>query len=135
MQLFEQKQGKKEEQKRVDVSQSNEILTLIRRIRALEERLDNLRGKDRIIEKNMLAHFKRFKSDVSTINSDVSWVKNEINKLSSEMNKIISEIKLSASKEDVKIVQKYVDLWNPIRFVTKGEVKKLIDDALDERKV
>jgi len=132
MQLFEQPK-KKEKQRKVDTSQSNEILTLVRRIRELEERVENQRSKDKIIERNMLDHFKKFKADISTINSDISEIKNEINKTNAESSKIIKELKLSASKEDVKILQKYVDLWNPIRFVTNEQVKRLIDDALEEK--
>jgi len=43
------------------------------------------------------------------------------------------EIKETAKLEDVKVLENYVNLWNPIQFVTRQEVEKLIKRALVEK--
>jgi hypothetical protein len=45
---------------------------------------------------------------------------------------IIKELKLSAKKEDVALLQRYIELWDPVDFATHNEIDKVIQEKIDE---
>ena len=49
------------------------------------------------------------------------------------MGLIIKELQSVARKEEVKVLEKYINLWNPIKFVTSNEVEQIVNDALERK--
>ena len=43
------------------------------------------------------------------------------------MKHLLKELELFARKEDVKFLEKYINLWNPMKFVTEQDVKNLLE--------
>ncbi|MBI4448282.1 hypothetical protein HY643_04840, partial [Candidatus Woesearchaeota archaeon] len=39
-----------------------------------------------------------------------------------------------AKKENVKVLEKYINLWNPLNFVTREEAKRIAKEVLEEKK-
>jgi uncharacterized protein (DUF488 family) len=66
---------------------------------------------------------------------DINELKKEINQIKIKILQIIEELKKGARKEDMNMIKKYVDLWEPVNFVTRHEVETLINDILREKKV
>ena len=110
-------------------SQINEIS---RRLRVAEENYSGLRRKTQLTDQNMLNTNKGTDTEIKAINSDIHDLKVELKEIKDKLAQIIKEIKLFAKKEDVKVVQKYIQLWDPMRFVTPGQVKQIIQDMKDE---
>lgn len=102
-----------------------------RRTRVVEERFGTLSKRNEMIDQNMLKHFKKVNSNIKTINDDIMEVKKDIHKIKSTMDLIIKEIKLSAKKEDVNVLQRYINMWDPVKFVTQNEVESIIKRALE----
>ena len=44
---------------------------------------------------------------------------------------IIKELKLTAGKEELMTLKKYIDLWNPMNFVTQRDVERVIEEKLE----
>lgn len=40
---------------------------------------------------------------------------------------------MTATKEEVHTLNKYINLWEPVNFVTQNEVEKIISRMLDDR--
>ena len=51
-----------------------------------------------------------------------------------KMELVITEIKGTAAKEDIDALRKYIDLWDPVKFVTIETVEKLIEDKIETKK-
>ena len=51
-----------------------------------------------------------------------------------KMKMIIKELKLCSKSEDLTVLKKYIDLWDPVRFVTQNEVEKIIEEKIEEMK-
>jgi len=50
---------------------------------------------------------------------------------------LVKEMSFFARKEQLKVLEKYINMWNPLNFVTKEEVLELINkkgDKHDSRK-
>ena len=41
---------------------------------------------------------------------------------------LVKELKLSATKEEVKILEKYISYWEPLSFVTRQELNKFLGE-------
>src|SRR3989338_3253102 len=97
---------------------SDDVNTLSRRLRLLEEGMTNLRKFFQVTEENTIAKNKHYSVEIKTINSDILELRKEMQEIRDKMMLIIKELQSVARKEEVKVLEKYINLWNPIKFVT-----------------
>ncbi len=112
---------------------SSEFNALGRKIRLLEDRYSNLHKKTTLNEQNMISYNKRSNNELKSINSEMLDLRRLIDNVDSKLLLIIKELKLCAKREEVELLKKYVNLWEPIQFVTRREVEMVVEDALDDR--
>lgn len=110
-----------------------QVNTLSRTIKLLEDKYYNLRKKVQIDEENSLSQDKKMWNEIKIIKSDVMEIKKEIEDLKDKIRLMVRELKQTAKSEDIKVVKKYLDLWEPVKFVTRNEVQKMIDRAIEEK--
>jgi len=127
--------GKKEpEQIGPDINQAMmEVGAIGRRLRILEERYNNLRKKSQVTDQHLLNHTKKTVSDFKDTNEDIMEVKRSIEDIKEKMILIIKELKITAKKEEIQVLQKYIQFWEPVNFITRNEVEKMIEDAFEAR--
>lgn len=126
--------GKGQKQEMPDFSGlTSDVNTLARRLRMLEEGSTNLRRFFQIIEENMISKHKHFAVEIKTINSDIMEIRKEVQELRDKLGLVIKELQFVARKEDVKVLEKYLNLWNPIKFVTQNEVEEIIHEVIDKK--
>ena len=104
-----------------------------RRLKILEERYNNLKSRTQLIDQNVLMNNKKQTTEFKTINSDISELKNSINNINEKINLIIKELMNTAKKVDVEVLQKYINLWEPVNFATRKEVEKLFSELKSEK--
>ena len=112
---------------------TNDVNALSRRLRLLEEGSTNLRRFFQMTEENMISKHKHFSAEIKTINSDTIEIRKEIQELRDKLGLVIKELQSVARKEDVKVLEKYINLWNPIKFVTQNEVEEIIHEVLGKK--
>lgn len=102
------------------------ISELINRIRVLESKQNLFSEKLLVMNQNMIeeykkvsAHIKKVSSGINAAQEDIENIKNVVRHLSEEAGKF-------AIREDVKILEKYINLWDPLKFVTEKEVMEII---------
>ena len=124
--------GKKQQSQEMDqvLLRVNDAIT---RLRILEERFLNLREKSQLTEENMLKSNKKMFGEFKSINEELALVKREVNDVKEKISLVIAEMRNYASKQDFRVLQKYIELWQPIQFVTREEVAKIVDDALEDQ--
>ena len=111
-----------------------DISNLSRRLRILEEGFTNLRRALHVTEQNMLDKHKLFATEIKTIMSDIGDIKKEIYDMKEKMIEIAREFETTAKREDVKVLDRYINLWNPVKFVTQKEVQDIVKEMLEKRK-
>jgi len=107
----------------------NELNT---RVRVLEGKYNLTRERMLVINQNMLDHYKKTSTDLKTIEEDLTEIKDAINSLRDATKNILREIQLLARKEEVKVLEKYINMWDPLKIVTKEEVNELIEKRLKD---
>ena len=109
-----------------------DILLLTTRLRVAEERYIDLRRKLQLVEQNMLAHHKKYLLDSKRVQGDMLEMKRTLRSMGDKLVMTIKELQLTARKEDVDVMRRYVELWNPVRFASVDQVEKIVDERLKE---
>ncbi len=115
------------------IDMSNVVNSINRRVRVLEERNSNIQRKTEVIEDNMLNKNKEISENIKKINSDVKELKKDFEDIKDNIKLLIKELQSRAKKEDVDVIQKYIDLWNPTNFVTNRELDKAVKRIIDNK--
>ena len=110
-----------------------DINMLSRRLRLLEEGFTNLRRFFQVTEENIISKNKHFNSEIKTFNSDLTEMRKEISNLKDKLLLIIKELQSVARRDEVKVLEKYINLWNPVRFVTQTEIEGIINEVIEKR--
>ncbi len=132
MPLFQATQ-KKLEKEITPPAMAVEITDVVRRLRMQEERQENLRNKMQLIEQNMISIQKKFLAETKTITIELTELNAKIRDIEEKMSIIIKEVKLSAKKEEVDVIKKYLDYWSPVQFATADKVESIVKDILEEK--
>jgi len=113
---------------------TEDIGNLGRRLRLLEESITNIRRALQVTEQNMLGKNKLFATDIRTLTSDISDMKTEINEVKEKILELVKELKETAKRDEVKVLEKYINFWNPVKFVTQNEVEAIVREILKKEK-
>ncbi len=122
--------GPKPQPQQPDLSFKEDVTALTSRIRINEERMGELRKKLLLIEQNMLAQQKKSANDLRVLQADIIDSKHTIQAIEDKIITVIKELRLTSRKEDMDVMKKYIELWNPVKFVTRDAVETIIDDKL-----
>jgi len=129
--LFTQKKAP-DQQESFDLG--NVMRDVTRRLRVLEERMASDRKNIQINQQNRLSQNQKVTINIKDLYGEISELKKEISVIKDQLTLVIGELKETTKKEDVKTLEKYIELWEPLNFVTKREVEMLIRRILNEQK-
>ena len=111
-----------------------DISNVSRRLRTIEEGFTNLRRALQVTDQNMLGKNKAFATEIRAITSDISDIKSDINDIKEKILEMVNDLEEAAKKEEVKVLEKYINFWNPVKFVTQNEVEAIVKDVLKKEK-
>jgi hypothetical protein len=103
------------------------------RMRVGEERYSELRKNSLVVEQNMLTNHKKAMNEIKSLQSDISELKRSITAIEDKIITIIKELRLTARKEDIDVMKRYLDLWDPVKFITNDQVEKIVDEKLGKK--
>lgn len=106
---------------------SNVLIDINTRIRVLEEKNNQLRERLLVTNQNMIEEYKRMIQEMRTITSDVREMREDIENSREMIKHIIKESGNFARKDSVLVLEKYINMWNPMKFTTEEDVVKIID--------
>lgn len=98
------------------------------RIRILESKYDSLRDRMILINENLINEYKRLNDDIKILDSELKDLKKDIFEMKDALRHVLNELQHFARKEHFKVLEKYINMWNPFNFVTEEEVLKLINE-------
>lgn len=113
---------------------NDQLRSISRRLRILEERYANQRKSHQVLEHNMLSENKKFYSQLQSLQRDLEDIKKQLYDMKQKIDIFGGELASAAKREDVVVLEKYINLWEPVNFVTRNEVEKLINAILDKKK-
>jgi len=81
----------------------------------------------------MINKNKEISEDIKKINSEVRQLKKDFDDVKESIKLLVGELHSMAKKEDVDVIKKYLDLWNPMNFVTSKELDKAVKRIISEK--
>ncbi len=105
----------------------------MRGLRTLEERYSTTVRRIQVLEQNMLGSNKKISVEVKALNSEIAEIKKEMDQINGKIELIAKELQTLAKKDEVDVLKKYLNLWEPVNFVTQNEVEKIVRNIIEEK--
>lgn len=102
-------------------------------LRGIESKVNNLRRELDLLKSDFAKKQDKLSKEMRTLNDDLIELKREREKTSEKIELIIKELKLTADKEELMTLKKYMDLWNPMNFVTQKDIERVVQEKLEEK--
>lgn len=102
-------------------------------IKILEDRYSNLRKKTQLTDQSLLDAQREFEKERKILNEELMELKIQVNDMQSKLKTMNDELGSVAKEKDLRVLEKYLDLWQPIRFITRKEAEKILEDELKRR--
>jgi len=106
----------------------NSETEFIGRLRINEARIASLRERLIVTDNNMIEEFRKMSEQIQDLNSELKQAKNEMFKMRETLKDMIKEMSSFASSQELKVLERYINTWNPLNFVTEKEVLSLIKE-------
>ncbi len=103
------------------------------RVRVLESKYSLFGERLLIINQNMIEEYKKTIRDMKSMQAELSELKKEVFYLKEVLNDFNKEFDMFARKDSVKILEKYINLWNPMNFVTEQDVISIIKREVSKK--
>ena len=100
------------------------------RFRILESKNNTLAEHLLAVNQNTIEEYRRLNKEIELINEDLKKLREDVFNLKNILKGFLGETEFFAKKSDIKVLEKYINLWNPLEFVTQEEVEKIIEEKL-----
>lgn len=118
-------QGDKKQDEQV-MEVSRKISDLLSRLRLLEERYGNLRREHQMTSQNMIEHHQQLSKQQRKLSDQLLEAKRTIKELSDQIGIMKGELTDSAKSHQVLALERYIDLWQPLDFITRDQAQRMI---------
>lgn len=102
-------------------------------IKGVESKLNILRREFDVLKEDSSKKYNKLTKEIKTTNDDLIELKREREKVNEKIDLIIKELRLTAGREELEILKKYVDLWSPMNFVTQRDVERIVEEKMGEK--
>ncbi len=102
--------------------------TLMRRLSLIEDRIDNLRDHINLIENNFIEKNKAVLKEIRELHEKNRELRNSMTELEEDISQMADKFNDFATKQQLKVLERYLYFLNPLDYVTKKEVKDLIKE-------
>jgi len=106
------------------------ISDLNSRVRTLENRYELLSERLLIVNQNMIESYKKLSTELNKITQELKTIKTSLTTLKETIKNLIKEMPEFATKQELKILEKYINFWNPLNFVTQKDIDNIINEKL-----
>jgi len=101
-------------------------------VKSLESKVNNLIREVDVLKNDFIKRANQLNKDFKTLSDDQLEVRHEQEKTNQKMTLIINELKQTAGQEEVMVLKRYLEYWNPLNFVTQKDLEKAIESKLEE---
>lgn len=105
---------------------TKETVDIARRIKLLEGRYTNTRNQLQISDQNMIGFEKEMRREMKALNESLVELKREMRDVHRGFNEMVANMSDVGKKQDLRVLAKYVEMWEPMKFCTEEDVRELI---------
>ncbi len=105
------------------------------RLAVLEERLVNLRKKAQLTEQALLGYEKETRADLKALDGTLTEMSRKVSEVKETIDTMAGELSSVVRKPEFQVLERYLDLWQPLSFVTREEAKLLVKEAVERHNI
>lgn len=109
---------------------SSQVTALATRVKLAEERYQNLSKRNQITEESLLSFEKDLKAELRVITKQTVELRKRIAEMNAKIDAIMGELDNVVQKPEFGAAERYLELWQPMQFITREEAKRLIAEAV-----
>lgn len=103
-------------------------------LRILEDKYTGLRKKLQLTDQTLLDMQKNLFKEKKLLTEEITESKLKLQDLTDDLLNMKSELKDTVKHNDLKVLDRYLDFWEPLQFATRKEVEDLINSIEQRRK-
>ena len=107
-------------------------------MKALESKLNSLRREFDLVKNNSTRSGQDTKQNLQSVNQELTDLQHKTSKIEEKLDLIIAELKRTAGSEELDVLKKYIEFWNPMEFVSQKDLERTVEqkvqDALNKNK-
>ncbi len=96
-------------------------------VKALEGKVNNLVREVNVLKHDLTTKNKKIADELKNMNEDLLDLRRDQEMMTRKMDLVVKELKQTAGIDDVTTIKKYIDLWNPLHFVTQRDVERIVE--------
>lgn len=101
--------------------------------KALESKINGLRREFDLVKNNSTRSGQNTKQNIQNINSELTELSHKVSKMEEKLDLIIAELKRTAGSEEVDVLKKYIEFWNPMEFVNHKDIDRIIEQKVKDQ--
>ena len=109
-----------------------QIAEIAGRIKIVEERIDTLRTHLELLDKTVIEKYKASVSEIRDLQDSVRSLHSDLDEVKEFSERIAKRLEAFASKEEVKVLERYIDAWQPLNYITRTELKATVISILKD---
>ena len=99
-------------------------------IKGVESKVNTLIREVDILKNDYIKKYNDLKRDLKVLTDDFLDLKRTQDQAQQKMDLVIKELKQTAGVEEVAVLKKYVEYWNPLNFVTQKDLERAVQAKL-----
>ncbi len=99
-------------------------------VKGLESKVNNLTREFDLLKNELIKKNSQMLKDLKTTSDDLVEAKHQQEKMQQKMDLIIKELQQTAGKEELAVLKKYMEYWNPLNFVTQSDLNKAVESKI-----
>jgi hypothetical protein len=103
---------------------------LSERTRLLEERLKQTREKLQVVDETFMNKIKELKENFAAIGDELAGVRKNAEETREIVRQIARQTESTAKLSDVKVLEKYINMVDITRIITKEDVMRIVQDEI-----
>ncbi|RME52680.1 hypothetical protein D6783_04065 [Candidatus Woesearchaeota archaeon] len=107
---------------------SQNVNNVASRLRVMEDRYGNLRSKLELSDKGLLDFERETSAHVKALRAQLEALRKEVAEATGKIERMVKELENTVKASDFQVIEKYVDAWQPLEFVTRRELASLLEE-------
>jgi len=103
------------------------------RMNDLEEQNRIIKERLVVISQTLLKQNDKLNKEISALKEGMRELRDEIDRLKEAMEHIVSESSEFARREEIKVLERYVKMFEPLKFATEDDVKRIVSKMIREK--
>jgi uncharacterized protein YecE (DUF72 family) len=104
---------------------------ILQRINEIEEKTKINKNKINLLASSTITKYKKTEEELNGIRENLSKMADELEKLKQKVDYLLSELPGLVRKEDLSSIEKFIKLWQPLKFATLEDVERIVNRLME----